>query len=158
MPKTEIFFICECGFPENDHHFKHVYKKSCSVLKTTEKKENNPIERFSFSMNNFSSHLRVKCGFQDCSSSKEFHLPVYLKHNFYPITETYRKANFAVPLNSTCLKCFLSLEKHSEQNHGFYIDVEVTERKKEDVLEFIHPDYENITFVNQHSKDFSASN
>ena len=137
----QSFYICHCGYPEDNHEFKHSFEKVCKVIRT-----NKNGEKFTLDANDFKFQIKYICGISKCNGKKELHNSL-IKHNFEPKEYKYRNINFILPIDSICnyinsdnQKCNINIEKHNEIiNHNFKTNVCILNKEKCDIIKIEDP-------------------
>jgi len=155
-----VQWLCHCGFPENNHHFKHEFEGKIKV----EKKE-----CFVIDANRFPIEHKIICSFPQCKLSQKIHDSLYtpeeleiinqngkITHEFQPQTIKERKLSFMVPLEAKCLSCNKTLETHDKvpsgikmldsDLHSFSAPVLFLNRKPYDIVILQHPKNLNYKF------------
>lgn len=140
---SDSYLICSCGNSDSPHQFKHPYLPTVKVSIGT---------IYQLDATQFPKVEELRCSYPQCKFSKELHSSIYSDeekallakekievHDFKGTTVEYRMVNFTVPLEATCLYCFLSLEEHEKSNHIFVAPVVVLNRGKNDVVKLHHP-------------------
>lgn len=142
------FYVCKCGNPQTNHHFRHPFENSIKVRKEIEAKTG--FETFTLDAEDFEELKKVVCALPECSAIKQLHETPCVEHKFVPLEKTYRKLFFTVPENAKCNKngCGVSLKNHlSIRTHSFTTRVNVENRKENDTLTVIHPDDDDIKII-----------
>jgi hypothetical protein len=143
----ESFYICHCGYRENNHEFKHSFEKVCKVVRT-----NKNGEKFVLDADNFKINSKYICNIENCNGKKELHNSL-INHSFEPKEYKYRNINFILPNNAICNyinmkneKCNINIEKHNEIiTHKFKTNIVILNKLKSDIIKIEDPfDYEMI--------------
>lgn len=140
------FYICHCGFPENNHYFKHKYENLIKV----ERKDNS----FLIDVNDYPVKTTIVCGIPQCKMQKSLHKLLFTKeldnetkvtHEFTPEEKKFREINFMIPEDAICHSCNSTLSQHREirssNENDFVINID------------LHNFVANIIFQNKTNSD-----
>lgn len=142
-----IFYVCKCGFPKNNHEFRHVYEPVIKVKQD--------MNTFTLNSNDYPDETKMKCS--KCTLPASLHTgQVYqpgtpdevVQHDYSPLEIKYHRINFTVPLETICSCCKLSLNDHKDvQTHSFTLKLIVKNKTENDVIVLNHPDDEDVKIL-----------
>ena len=139
------FNICHCGFPENNHYFRHDYTDNTTITMDS-------IQRFSLDAVTFPLKKGQRCSYPDCKVDPKLHSPIdfdptwnqekkdkvreeykcILEHTYKDEEYLYREIRFVVPQDATCCykNCRVKLEEHKDiMTHHFHTYVVIDNLK-----------------------------
>jgi hypothetical protein len=134
---STTFYICHCGFTKDNHNFKHDYKDTALVFRTMDSQNN---ETFVLDANHFPVRKGVKCGKENCISTKPIHNTEIVRHLFEPFNYDYREINLTLPEDTMCSykNCKSVLKNHKNvMTHIFETKAEILNKTEYDVLSVI---------------------
>ena len=132
--------ICNCGYPKNNHPFRHVFYPFTIYKNTIE-------NLYTINSENFLSYEKTVCSIPECKYSKSIHNSPVIQHEFIPKIIKYRKINITVPEDAICCKkdCLTSLQQHKNiLTHSFCINLKILNKDENDIVKVVHPEDEDI--------------
>lgn len=126
IPQFSNLVICHCGNSPEKHNFRHKFEPCCTVEKRG--------EIFYLDANKFPEKTKERCSVENCTYSRSLHLPDFVKHEYSPVSTSFREIRFVLPQNTTCLfkDCKKTVEQHSN-SVGFHpITVKIVIENKRD--------------------------
>ena len=100
--------ICFCGYPQNDHNFRHEYRQCTKVELVYEAS----IPCFTLNALDFPLKDEERCSVPECNKGSFMHKEPYIQHPFQPKKMEWREVNFQIPPTTLCGKCGAEMPKH----------------------------------------------
>lgn len=140
------FYICHCGNTEDNHYFRHPFKKCCLVVSETQ----DGLEKFTLNADDFPVKKAEKCSTPNCTGKISIHETILLNHKYTPVSYEYREVKFTLPKGTRChYQNCKTLEEHSSvMTHHFTTKVILLNKKEDDIISLVDKDDEDIKIIN----------
>jgi hypothetical protein len=137
------FYICHCGYTENNHHFKHPFEKLALVKRDLNDDGN---EVFIVNSDNFLFYDSVRCKKENCILKEKLHETDIVNHKYVPERFSFKKLNFALPSDAIChYKDCVSYENHKNIiTHRFQTKIIFKNKNKDDIIQITNSEYDDI--------------
>lgn len=138
------FYICHCGYTENNHYFKHSFEKIALVKRDLDENGN---EVFIVPVDNFISSNSVRCKKENCILKEKLHETDIVNHKYIPEIFTFKKINFCIPSDAICHRkdCDFSYSNHKDAlTHIFRTKIIFVNKQKDDMIQITDSDYEDV--------------
>ena len=132
---STFYICCNCGYPRHNHNFRH----QISEIKVYRTKNHNE-EFFKLDATSFPLSKSTKCSKEGCNGVIGIHNTPGLEHHYIPIEYNYRNIKLVLPLDSTCNKCKITIDKHNTvMTHLFTTKIFVDNTGDNDKIFIINP-------------------
>lgn len=108
--------ICNCGYPSDNHDFKHPFTKLATINVETQEKNDKPYKVFVADANQWpTKSVRSKCTIPQCNRVYEMHkkspedTDAVLQHEWKGDMLNERIINISLPKDAPCNSCGLAL-------------------------------------------------
>lgn len=108
--------LCECGYPETDHNFRHIFNSTYILRKSINvdtKKEEYTVNALNFPQKEDS--VPDICTFPQCGKGKSLHNLGLYAHEFKPRESDgilRRHISFFLPSGAKCGSCDIPMNRH----------------------------------------------
>lgn len=140
MAQENKFFICSCGFMENNHHFWHEYKDTIEI---SEEKGGFLFDAESFQIKT----KRSDCLVPQCGRNKYMHDTGVIPHPFVDKEVMFREVKFSIPETYKCVGCKQEFKEHfiGKSKCNFDIKIMIKNLTDSDVVNILDPDGVELT-------------
>jgi hypothetical protein len=128
-----------CGYPKDNHNFRHLISEI-----PVQRVKNHDTEFFTVDAILYPLSKSTKCGKEGCNGVIGIHNTPGLEHSYIPVEYTYRTVQLVLPVDTSCNKCKVKIDKHNTvMTHHFTTKVFIENRQVNDKIFIINPEDED---------------
>lgn len=123
---------CHRGYPNDDHNFRH------NISEIQIRRDD---DCFTVDANLYPVSKSTKCAKEGCNGVIGIHNTPGLEHYYIPVEYSYRKVQVVLPIDTSCNKCKVAIDKHhTVMTHHFTTKVYIENRQIHDQIFIMNPE------------------